>query len=72
MVNGRVGYVYLVDWDGKIRWAANGEAAEGEREDLMNGARKLLEQWKMQKAGGRRSQEVVASAATPKLDAAIA
>ena len=49
-VNGRVGYVYLVDWEGKIRWAASGEAVEGEREGLVNGARKLVEQWKREVA----------------------
>lgn len=72
IVNGSVGYVYLVDWDGKIRWAANGEAAEGEREGLMSGARKLLEQWKREQAVGTRSETSVKNVETPKSDAATA
>ena len=50
VVNGSVGYVYLVDWEGKIRWAANGEAVNDEREGLVNGAKKLVEQWKREVA----------------------
>ena len=46
IVNGKVGYVYLVDWEGKIRWAGSGECEEGEREGLVNGARRLVEQWR--------------------------
>lgn len=43
IANGKVGYVYLVDEDCKIRWAACGEAAEGENEGLARGLRKLTE-----------------------------
>lgn len=43
IANGKVGYVYLVDEDCKIRWAACGEAAEGENEGLVRGVRKLTE-----------------------------
>lgn len=43
IANGKVGYVYLVDEDCKIRWAACGEAAEGENEGLARGVRKLTE-----------------------------
>ena len=43
IANGKVGYVYLVDEDCKIRWAACGEAAEGEHEGLARGVRKLTE-----------------------------
>lgn len=43
IANGKAGYVYLVDEDCKIRWAACGEAAEGENEGLTRGVRKLTE-----------------------------
>lgn len=43
IANGKVGYVFLVDEDCKIRWAACGEAAEGENEGLARGVRKLTE-----------------------------
>lgn len=50
VVNGKVGYVYLVDWEGRIRWAGSGECEEGEREGeregLVNGTRRLLEHWR--------------------------
>jgi len=42
-VNGKVGYVYLVDWDCRIRWAGSGEAEQGEREGMVASARKLLD-----------------------------
>lgn len=45
-VNGSVGYVYLVDGEGRIRWAACGNAVEGEREGLNAGVLKLVEGWK--------------------------
>jgi mitochondrial ATPase complex subunit ATP10 len=51
-VNGSVGYVYLADWDGRIRWAGCGNAAEGEVEGLNVGVRKLVEQWKTRRKGG--------------------
>lgn len=49
IANGKVGYVYLVDEDCKIRWAACGEAAEGENEGLARGVRKLTEGGRMVK-----------------------
>lgn len=42
MLNGKVGYVYLVDGEGRIRWAGSGDAVEGEREGLVKGVRFLL------------------------------
>ena len=42
LLNGRVGYVYLVDQDCKIRWAGSGDAEGTEMEDLNRGFNKLL------------------------------
>ncbi|KAH7388875.1 ATPase assembly factor ATP10 [Pyrenochaeta sp. MPI-SDFR-AT-0127] len=42
LLNGRVGYVYLVDEDCKIRWAGSGNAEGTEMEDLNKGVRKLV------------------------------
>ena len=41
--NGRVGYVYLVDWNCRIRWAGSGVAETEERQALVRGLRKLVE-----------------------------
>lgn len=42
LLNGRVGYVYLVDQDCKIRWAGSGNAEGTEMEDLNRGFNKLV------------------------------
>ena len=42
ILNSRVGYVYLVDQDCKIRWAGCAEANEGEKEALIKGAESLI------------------------------
>jgi ATPase complex subunit ATP10 len=42
LLNGRVGYVYLVDEDCKIRWAASGNAEGSEMDDLNRGVAKLV------------------------------
>lgn len=44
MLNSKVGYVYLVDGACRIRWAGSGRAEEGERESLVRGLRKLMEE----------------------------
>jgi len=41
--NGRVGYVYLVDWNCRIRWAGSGNAEREERAALIRGLTKLAE-----------------------------
>ena len=45
-VNSMVGYVYLLDKDCKIRWASSGVAEAGEKEGLVKGVRRLLEETK--------------------------
>ncbi|MCJ1273729.1 Mitochondrial ATPase complex subunit atp10 [Puttea exsequens] len=41
--NGKVGYVYLVDRDCKIRWAGSGDASQEEREGLVKVVKRLVE-----------------------------
>jgi ATPase complex subunit ATP10 len=43
LLNGRVGYVYVVDEECKIRWAGSGDAEGTEMEDMNRGFRKLVE-----------------------------
>jgi ATPase complex subunit ATP10 len=40
-VNSKVGYVYLVDGNCRIRWAGSGPASKDERESIVRGALKL-------------------------------
>ena len=47
ILNDKGGYVYLVDGECKIRWAGSATAWEGERESLVRGVRKLVEEAKM-------------------------
>jgi ATPase complex subunit ATP10 len=54
MINGKVGYVYLLDENCRIRWAGSGPAEEEELEGLNNGIRKLVEEKK--RASGPRVQ----------------
>lgn len=51
MANGKVGYVYLVDEECRIRWAGCGEATKEERESLAKAARRLVE------GGGTKGRE---------------
>ncbi|KKZ65638.1 hypothetical protein EMCG_08546 [[Emmonsia] crescens] len=49
MMNSKVGYVYLLDQECRIRWAGSSIAEEGELESLNNGLRKLVDErriWK--------------------------
>lgn len=52
-INRRVGYVYLVDGDCKIRWAASGVATPHEKESLIGAVKKLLEDRSTQKDAAR-------------------
>lgn len=45
-INSKVGYVYLVDRECKIRWAGSGRAEAGEKEGLVAGVKRLLEEYK--------------------------
>lgn len=43
IANGKVGYVFLVDRECRIRWAGSGNALPGEAEALARGVKKLVE-----------------------------
>ena len=45
-INSKVGYVYLVDRECKIRWAGSGRAEAGEKEGLVAGVKRLLEEYR--------------------------
>jgi mitochondrial ATPase complex subunit ATP10 len=49
LLNGRVGYVYLLDENCKIRWAGSGNAEGTEKEDLTRGLKKLIQEYRVQK-----------------------
>ncbi|KAH8146420.1 uncharacterized protein LAJ45_09613 [Morchella importuna] len=57
-VNEKVGYVYLVDWDCRIRWAGSGRAGEEEKAALRRGVVKLREDWR--RLEGEREERRVA------------
>lgn len=42
LLNAKVGYVYLVDKDCRIRWAGSGNSEPGERHGLVTATRRLL------------------------------
>lgn len=44
--NGKVGYVYLVDPQCKVRWAGNGDAREDEKTSLVNCLKRLVDEAK--------------------------
>jgi ATPase complex subunit ATP10 len=54
LLNGRVGYIYLVDENCKIRWAASGNAEGTEKDDLTRGLERLVREIRQSKL---RSQE---------------
>lgn len=43
MTNPKVGHVYLIDQNCKIRWAGCGDATDEERESLLSAVRRLVE-----------------------------
>ncbi|KAK2806834.1 Mitochondrial ATPase complex subunit atp10 [Onygenales sp. PD_10] len=48
MMNSKVGYVYLLDQECRIRWAGSSIAEKGEVESLNNGLRRLLDDQRLQ------------------------
>ena len=48
VLNNRVGYTYLLDGDCRIRWAGSGPSEEHEREGLLKGVQRLIEEAKAQ------------------------
>ncbi len=56
LLNSKVGYTYLVDHHCRIRWAGSGDCQPEEREGLVKGVRRLLEEISKEaaQAGPRR------------------
>lgn len=52
MTNSRIGYIYLVDENLKVRWAACADAKEEEEEALIRCAGVLLNRQKQQQPAG--------------------
>lgn len=44
-INARVGYIYLLDAEAKIRWAGSGNSTEDERQSLVRGIQKLVAEY---------------------------
>lgn len=71
MINGKVGYVYLVDGRCKIRWAGTADAAEGEKEGLVAALKRLVDSEKRQQglAGeGKLPAKMAETKAAPLLE----
>ena len=58
LMNGRVGYVYLVDSQGRIRWAASGVANGEEKEALVKGVRRLVDTLGSEEEAGTKEASV--------------
>lgn len=61
MANGKVGYVYLVDGNRRIRWAGSGDADTGEREGLVGVVRRLVEGGRKPESGKKPEEKMVAA-----------
>lgn len=59
LLNSKVGYTYLLDGACRIRWAGSGVAEGDEKEGLIKGVRRLIEE-----AKGKKSSPVVPKNAT--------
>lgn len=64
MANSKVGYVYLVDWLCRIRWAGSADAEQAEKEGLVAGVQRLVEGWGREREEGskRQGQKSIAAA----------
>jgi mitochondrial ATPase complex subunit ATP10 len=51
-LNGKVGYVYLLDGECKIRWAGSGRAEGEEKGSLARGVKRLVDEWRRHREGG--------------------
>ena len=56
MANSKVGYVYLVDWHCRIRWAGSADAEQAEKEGLVAGVQRVLEGWRREREEGSKRQ----------------
>ena len=51
LLNSKVGYTYLVDHECRIRWAGSGPSDPEERDGLVNGVRRLLDEMSRESVG---------------------
>lgn len=56
LLNSKVGYTYLLDGDCRIRWAGSGPSVVDEKEGLVRGAKRLIEELKI----GRKEKAAMA------------
>jgi ATPase complex subunit ATP10 len=63
LLNSKVGYTYLVDHQCRIRWAGSGPAEPGEREGLVKGLQRILEEMSKQGVGEHYTMKPVAKKA---------
>lgn len=66
LLNSKVGYTYLVDHNCRVRWAGSGDAESDEKEGLVKGVQRILDE--MTKEGVRKNY-VRKTAAVPQLKA---
>ncbi|KAF8867290.1 hypothetical protein BDZ45DRAFT_710258 [Acephala macrosclerotiorum] len=71
LLNSKVGYTYLLDGDCRIRWAASGPSEGDEKESLVKGARRLIEDQRA-KRGARPAPLAEKEAVKPELIEKIA
>ncbi|KAH7114209.1 ATP10 protein-domain-containing protein [Dendryphion nanum] len=67
-LNGRVGYVYLLDEDCRIRWAGSANAEGTEMDDLTKGVRRLVQEYNDTKAGKRKGTQRPVESVNQELD----
>lgn len=58
LLNSKVGYTYLLDGECKIRWAGSGVAQSDEKQGLLKGIRRLIEDAKSRRPSTPRIEEV--------------
>lgn len=56
VLNSKVGYIYLVDHNCRIRWAGSGPSEPDEREGLVKGLQRLLDEMKKEAAQAQTGQ----------------
>lgn len=56
LLNGQVGYTYLLDAESRIRWAGSGNADPAEVESLNEGLKRLIEDARGEKKAGRATR----------------
>lgn len=66
LLNSKVGYVYLVDGECKIRWAGSGVAEPDEKESLVKATKQVIEESRRRKLGLPVARPVAAKPATEK------